>query len=478
MPLDQFIRIIRARWLLVASISMLVITATLITSLLLPKSYTATATLMVDIKPDPVAGFSAGAQPGQYLATQIDLIKSALVAQRVVRSTKLGDSLQMRQRWDKETGQKGNYEAWLAELLGKGLDVRPAKDSSLIAINYDGADPAFAASMANAFSKAYMDATVQIRVDPARQYADFFEERARLAREKLERAQSRLSEAQQANGIVLNDERLDYETTKLSELSSQVTQLRAIKAESDSRNAQARQNPERVQDVVSNSLLSTLKAQLANVEARQNENAAKYGDSHPVIQEGRANIEVLRERIRTETNKIAAGVTTSTNINASRESSALAAFEAQRERVLHLKSERAKLQVLERDVDSAQRVFDSIQSRLSQMNLESNSSQSNVYLVSAATEPTKPTSPKLMLNMVLSIILGTFVAIMVALGIEAMDRRVRGPSDIAQFLEIQVIGVMPSPLTKTRSLWGGSANNRGAGLLMSAGSNQNALEAS
>lgn len=478
MPFDQFVRIIRARWLLVASISMLVLTATLITSLLLPKNYTATATLMVDIKPDPVAGFSGGAQPGQYLATQVDLIKSAMVAHRVVRTMKVGDNPQMRQRWEKETNRQGSYEAWLAELIGKGLDVRPAKDSSLIAVNYEGADPAFSAAMANAFAKAYMDSSVQIRVDPARQYADFFEERSRLAREKLEAAQQKLSEAQQSNGIVLNDERLDYETTRLSELSSQVTQLRALKAESESRNAQAKQNPDRVQDVVLSSLLTTLKAQLATLEARQNEYAAKYGESHPVIQENKANIDNLRERIRIETSKIAASVGTSNSINTSRESQAQAAFEAQRERVLRLKGERAKLQVLEREVDSAQRVFDSIQSRLSQMNLESNSSQSNTYLINAATEPTKPTSPKLILNMVVALILGTFIAVMVALGIETLDRRVRGAADISQFLELQVIGVMPSPFNKSKSLLGKHSDNRGAGLLIPAGASQNSLEAS
>ncbi|MFZ4551263.1 MAG: chain length determinant protein EpsF [Aquabacterium sp.] len=453
MSLDQIIRIIRARWKLVSAMASLVVLGTLITSLLLPKNYTATATLMVDIKPDPVAGFSAGAQPGQYLATQVDLIKSTMVAQRVVRKMQVGESPQMRTRWEKETGGQGSYDAWLADLLGKGLDVKPAKDSSLITINYDGSDPAFAASMANAFAKAFMDSSVQIRVDPARQYADFFEERAKLAREKLERAQARLSEAQQANGIILTDERLDYETNRLNELSTQVLQLRAIKTETDSRNAQANHDPERIQDVVTSPLLSNLKAQLAVQEAKQNENTAKYGDAHPVIQEGQAAINNLRERIRTETRKIAAGVSTSSSINSTRESVAQAAFEAQRERVLKLKGERAKLQVLERDLDSAQRVFDSIQSRLNQMNLESTSSQSNIYLVSSATPPTKATSPRIVLNMVLSVILGGFIAIFTALGIESLDKRVRCARDIAEHLELPVIGFIPAPNRSSSPLW-------------------------
>lgn len=445
MPIDQFIRVVRARWLLVASIATVVLLSTLVVSLVLPKRYTATATLMVDIKPDPIAGFTAAAQPGQYIATQVDLIKSGMVSLRVVRDTKISENPEMRSRWESDTAGQGSYETWLGDMLGKGLEVRPAKDSSLINISYEGTSPAFAAAMANAYAKAFMDSTVQLRVSPAKQYADFFEERARLARERLEAAQNRLSEAQQANGIVLTDERLDYETQRLNELSSQITQLRAIRAESESRNAAATQNPERVQDVVTNTLLATLKAQLAGLEAQYNENTMKYGDNHPMMQESRARIDDLRSKIRSETGKIAAGVSTSNSINATREGRAQADFEAQRERVLKLKSERAKLQVLERDVESAQRILDSLQTRLSQVSLESNSSQSNVYLVNEATAPTKHTSPKLLLNLGLALFLGLFVSILAALGLESMDRRVRGPIDIAEYIEIPVIGVLPSP---------------------------------
>lgn len=475
MPLDQFIRVVRARWLLVTSITAVVLLSTLIVSLILPKRYTATATLMVDIKPDPIAGFTAAAQPGQYIATQIDLIKSGMVSLRVVRDTKIGEAPDMRTRWQQEASGQGNYEAWLGDLLGKGLEVRPAKDSSLINISYEGNSPAFASAMANAYAKAFMDSTVQLRVSPAKQYADFFEERARLARERLEAAQTRLSEAQQSNGIVLTDERLDYETQRLNELSSQITQLRAIRAESDSRNAAATQNPERVQDVVNSALLANLKAQLVGLEAQYNESSMKYGDSHPMMQENRARLDDLRNKIRIETGKIAASVSTSASINATREGRAHADFEAQRERVLKLKSERAKLQVLERDVESSQRILDSLQTRLSQVSLESNSSQSNVYMVNEATSPTKHTSPKLMLNMALALLLGAFVSILAALGLETMDRRVRGPLDIAEYIEIPVIGILPSPHQARGGLRRLLTNQAPAPALTTAGSGSSSL---
>lgn len=128
-----------------------------------------------------------------------------------------------------------------------------------------------------------------------------------------------------------------------------------------------------------------------------------------------------------------------------REAEAVAAFEAQRQRLLKLKETRTDLQVMEKEVETAQRIYDSIQERLSQTNLESQTSQSGIYLLSSATEPITATSPRIFLNTAVSLVLGTLLALMVGLTVELFDRRVRSPLDIHQALDIPVIGVLPAP---------------------------------
>jgi chain length determinant protein EpsF len=463
MTFNQFLRIVRARWILACAILAISVFGTLIVSLVMPKSYTATATVMADIRPDPVSVLNTpGALAATYLATQVDLIKSPNVSQRVVRTLRLTDNEELRQRWVKATNQQGDYTAWLADLISQGLEVKPSRESSVIQINYDGASPAFAAALANAYAKAYIESTVQIRIDPARQYTDFFEERTRLAREKLEKARTRLAEAQRAKGIVVTDERLDVENARLAELSTQVTALRSLKAETLSRSSQSGSYPDQMRDVLNNPVVASLKADLARQESRLNEMSERYGDAHPSVLETRANVAALRERIQNETRRVTGSVRVDNNMAQSRLAEAEAQFEAQRQRVLKLKDARAELQVLEREVDTAQRVYDSIQERLNQTSLESNVSQSGIYLLSAATEPTKPTSPRLLLNVIVSIVLGALLALMSAIGVELFDRRVRGPLDIVQALDVSVIGLLPAPkakLARKRTLQIGSASN-------------------
>lgn len=445
MTFNQFLRIIRARWVLVSVIVVVSVLATLLVSLFLPKQYTASATVMADVRPDPVSPYPmAGNMASTYIATQIDIIKSPSVGQRVVRTLKL-DSAFMQERWQKETKGAGDLTAWVAALIDKSLTVKPSRESNVIEIQYEGSSPEFAAALANAYAQSYIESTVQIKVDPARQYTEFFQERATAAREKLERARERLAEAQREKGIVVSDERMDVESLKLTELSTQLNGLRALRVDSATRRSQVTSNPDQYSEVLNNPVVASLKTELARQESRLRELNERYGDAHPLVQEGRANSDNLRAQIRAETSRVTGSVRGGESIMAQRETEAAEAYEAQRQRLLKLKEARTDLLLMEKEVDTAQRIYDSIQERMSQTNLESHTSQSGIYLLSRATEPTSPTSPRVFLNTAVALVLGTLLALMVALTVELFDRRVRSAIDIPQALDIPVIGVLPAP---------------------------------
>lgn len=446
MTFDQFLRIVRARWILASAIFLTIVTVTVIASLVWPKSYSASASVMVDMRPDPVSATtnSFGATPTSYIATQVDIIGSKRVALRAVRLTGLDQSPEMRQRWIRETKEKGSYEDWLATMLGKSLEIKPSRESNVIDIRYEGSDPKFAAAMANAFARAYIDSSTQLRVDPARQYADFFEERARIARDKLERAQLALSDAQKNTDIIATDERMDVETMRLNELSQQLLTLKALRVESANRSRQAHLSPDQSSEVLNNAVVAGLKGQLSAQEATLNQLSERLGDQHPQVIEIKANIQTLRNKIAAETGRVTHSVASNDSVNSSREAAATSAYEAQRAKLMRLKEQRSELAVLEREVDSAQRIYDAIQLRLSQTNLESNNSQSGVVLLNAAAEPVSPSSPRLILNLALALVMGALLALIAVLGVELLDRRVRSPFDLIDALELPVIGVLPS----------------------------------
>lgn len=447
MTFGQFFSILRARWLAGVIAFVLIFGGTLAASLLWPKRYTATASVVVDAKPDPVSALMyPGITSPSFMATQVDVIQSDRVATRVVRNLKLNENPQIRAQWLQDTGGEGNVEAWLAERLQGNMDVRPSRESNVISISYKAPDPRFAAGLANAYVQAYIDVTLEMRVDPAKLYSSFFDSRAKDAREALERAQTKVSAFQREKGIIASDERLDVENARLNELSTQLVALEAVRSDSTSRQAQAQGAlGDRMQEVLSNPLIASMKGDLARNEARLQELNSRYGENHPQVIEAKANLAELRLRIDAETRRVTGGVGVTNNINRQREAQTRADLEAQRAKVLRLKAVRDEGSVLQRDVESAQRAYDAVVARLNQSSLESQANQSNVSVLTHATPPLQPSSPRLALNALLGLLVGAFVGLLTAFVRELLDRRVRATEDVYGALGVPVIGVMPKP---------------------------------
>lgn len=449
MTFTQFLSILRARWKLSAIVFALTVLTAVVLSLVLPKKYTATASVVVDIKPDPITGAMLGSMANPaIMATQVDIITSDRVARRVIRNLKLDQNADIRQQWQDATQGEGTVTDWLSEVFQKQLDVKPSRESNVIAISYQAPDATFAAGLANAFVQAYLDTAIELRVEPARQYNSFFEKQGQEARQVLEAAQTRLSEYQQANGIVGNDERLDVETGRLNELSSQLVMMQALASESSSRNAQTAGSGDRMAEALNNPVVSSLKFELSKSEANLQEINTRLGAAHPQVVQARANIAELRNRLDAETKRATGSVGVTANINAARVADVRNQLEAQRQKVLKMKEGRDAMSVLQRDVDNSQKTYDAIVARTSQTSLEGQNQQSNVNVLSAATAPLKPSSPKLLLNTLVAIFLGGLLAVGTALMRELMDRRVRGPQDLVEALGLPMLGVMPKPVVK------------------------------
>ena len=450
MTFGQFLSILKARWWVVLLVLGLTVGTTLLISLLLPKQYKASASVVLDFKPDPlsIAMYGGMASPGM-MATQVDIIKSDRVAQRVVRNLKLNENPAIRQQWQEETKGQGSIEVWLGTLFQRNMDVEPSRESSVITVSYKAADPRFAAGLANAFVQAYVDTALELRVDPARQYSTFFESRAKEAREALERAQNKFSSFQKDNSIIATDERLDVENARLNELSSQLTVVQALSAESSSRQAQAQGSQgDRMQEVLNNPIVGQLKADLNRSEAKLQELSTRFGDSHPQVQEAKASAQELRTRLDAETRRVTSGVTVSNSINRGREAEIRASLEAQRAKVLRMKAVRDEGLVMLRDIENAQKAYDAVQQRFTQTNLESQTTQSNVNVLTQATAPLSPASPRIVLNVILAFIGGLLLAIGAAMALELRDRRVRNIDDVVAALGLPVIGALPKPGSK------------------------------
>jgi polysaccharide biosynthesis transport protein len=396
--------------------------------------------VVVDVKsPDPVTGMLlAGMMAPGYMATQIDIINSDRVAQRVVKLLRMEESAVIRQQWQDETEGKGQLLTWLAALLQKNLDVKPARESNVINISYTGADPDFAAAVSNAFAQAYLDVNLDLKLAPARQYAAFFEEQSKTARERLDKALAALSSYQQTNGLVAADDRIDYETARLNEISSQLTQIQAQTTDSQSKRQNSKADT--VAEVMQSPLINGLKADIARLEAKLQESSINLGKNHPQTIRNEAELASLRAQLQTETRKITSSIDTTYQVSRQREDELKKSMATQKAKVLDLNKQRDELRVLRNDIDIAQRAFETISQRASQTNVESQNSQTNIAVLNAAAPPNEPSKPRVILNVLVSIFLGGLLGIGLALMLEMANRKVRSADDLTEALDLPVLG--------------------------------------
>ena len=114
MSLQQFLLILRARWQIVLGVFAAMVGTALTASLLLPKTYTASTAVVVDVtSADPIAGVPTQFLPG-YMATQVDIISSERMARRVVKMLKLDQVPDIQEQWRRRTGGRGTFEQWMA----------------------------------------------------------------------------------------------------------------------------------------------------------------------------------------------------------------------------------------------------------------------------------------------------------------------------------------------------------------------------
>lgn len=444
MTLSQLILALRARAGIAIAVMLVTVLTALVVSLMLPKQFAASTAVLVDVKSlDPVAGtvLPGMFQPG-YMSTQVDIINSDRVANRVVSLLGMEKDPENQARWMNATNGQGDYVGWASKALQAKLDVKPSRDSNVINIGFSGTDPEFVAKVANAFAKAYVDVNLELKIEPARQYAIWFEEQTKMARDKLEAVQKNLGDYQQKFGILATDDRVDFETSKLNETSAQLTVLQGQIADVQSKRASG--TVESIGEVMQSPLINGLKADISRLEAKLQENSGNYGANHPQVISAQAELDSLRARLNSEIRQIKASFDTSYLVSRQREQQLESALEAQKSRVLLLNQQRNELNVLRRDVESAQRAFEAVSQRSAQTRLESQSAQTNVSILNLATAPIDPFKPRVIVNVLASVLVGAMLGMGIALMLELSNRRVRSVEDLTSAIDVPVLASIGS----------------------------------
>lgn len=446
MSMQQYILILLARRKAIFSMIAMAIIFAGARCLLQSKIYTAQSDLVIEARvADPVTGANIPSQlvPG-YLETQVQIIGSNAVALRVVDQLNLTSDPyyleRARARDDDEPLQE-----WVAGRLLKALKVRSSKEQSIIELYFNDVDRERSARIANAFAREYIEVSRSLSLASMNQNQAFFSSQIQRLRSDLEKAQRALSTFQQDHGVLTVDERNDVGLKQMEQTSGQLAEAHARAAVAASRLKQAQDylkhgsSLENVPEVLESVTIQQLKANLAEQERNREAIISRYAPLHPRYIEMMKTISELRHGIQEESRRILSSAFERVRVAQQSERELERKIQQQKVDLLGQKKLRDEAEVLNRDVNNAQRAYDNALQRSGHLRLEGQTNQAHVAVLNPATPPAKASSPRLLRSLFIALSAGTISGIFAALFLERRDRRIRGTVDIVTRYSIPVL---------------------------------------
>jgi succinoglycan biosynthesis transport protein ExoP len=420
MNLQQIIRILFVRKFLIIASTLASLCGALLVVIILPPRWQGHARVVLGyLKPDPVTGLVAPSTAADtYIATQAELVTDYTVAEHVAQLLGWLSDPQLIQLYsNRPKSDVRDYSRWLAQLVIDRTTVRVLPDTNIMEISYTAATPENARTVADAVRTAYLDQSVNFHRQDALKTAAFFDEEASMAKALLDASTDREAQYERENGLVMQDATTDVDTARL-------------------RSAVAHVAPAAVTPRYTT---SNAAAELAELDASMGQAEKNLGPNHPdlvAMKSKRASLAILAAREEAE-QKSGGGLRDSIS------SSGLdRTVQSLKTRVLAQSGKLARLQQLQSDVDLQRDELNRALSKSAELRREAAVTNIGITPIGEAYAPEQPSFPNKPLIFIGALFLGLVTGAEAAVLTELMARRVRGPEDLSEILDVPLIAVI------------------------------------
>jgi len=448
MSLAQIISILRFYWKYTLVIAAVVLVLAAVIIKILPRTYTATATLIVDPgKNDPLA-VSTNLPNDQmtmmgYVATQLELIQSPVILMRVV------DRMKLTQDEYFTAGFSGNDANGLREYaeknLAESISVTLGRGGELLYVTAAARGPVLAANMANAVADTYMEEE-KIRLSgPAGERARLYTEDLSQLRAKVAAAQDKLSAFLQQKGITdlhTSTDPTDTESQGLKSLEDKLLDAQNVRRALEAKSAG---HQEVADEALGSQVIQGLKEKVSDQEIKLSQLSSTYGAKHPKVIEIKSQLALTRQELNKELRALSDNTETQLQRARELEKKYGQAVAEQRTKVMNLREQQGQGAKLMLELDSAQSVYKRALDGYDHFLFASADKGSDVSLVSRATPPVKATDPNKIKLMLMGIVAGIALGLVLPFFYELLfSRRLRCRDDIERAFGIPVLAQLDS----------------------------------
>ena len=438
MSLAQLLTIVRAFWRhsLIITVSLIVIAAGILR--LLPKTYTATAVLIVNYELSEFGKEFPIGEVGSYMATQVEFMKSDRVLLPVI------DMLHLTSDPEFTAGFSGSdpleRRVWVLKNLRENLNITQGRGSQLLYVDADARDARNAARIANTIADVYLHEERQLENDPASQRAREYTGQLAELQDKVTAAQERVTAFRQRSGLSDIDARNDGDARTLNELEQQL-----LTVQNDRRSAEAHGIGDQSvkTEVLASETVQALKGELTAQEAQLAQLSATLGPRHPKLLELKSRRDATRAALQREIGVYSGNSSSEVLSDRQLEQALQSAVDQQRAKVVAVRQQQDEGAKLLLELESAQAVYKRALDGYDQIMFASGGKLTNVSLMSRAVPAVTPTKPRKVKMLTISAVGALVIGLLAPLACGVwLRRRVRCRDDLERDFGMPVLAVL------------------------------------
>ncbi len=434
--------LVRRRWTVISFFA--VTLAVTVTSLYLsPRIYRGTVLLKIEpesnkgTKIDDALGGDERAiyyDPGFY-QTQYELLKSRTLAERVAESLNL--------KVNHEEGSGATKQA--GTFVQNNVTVEPVRNSKLVKLHFNAADPELAARVANALADSYIKTSLERRYNATADAKNFLEQRIVQVKAKLEDAEHKLYAYAREQGIINIDAKdnqnlitaqLQDKTKELAEAERQRLTAESIYRESQNSGGYGSSK------ILADPLVQHLKEEKTKLELAYQEKVALFKPDYPEMVQLKEQIDRVNAQIEAEIGSVRSSLYADYQLALHKENMLRAAVAGLVEDVMRRQDAGSEYNILRREVETSRALYDGILQRLKEISVASGIGANNIAIIDPATPSAIPFKPVARNYLLAGILLGLFGGMGLAFLFEKLDDTVKLPEDMER-LQLATLGIVP-----------------------------------
>ena len=412
------------------------------------------------------------------IATEIKIMESDQLLDRVIatlrrsgKATSLETSAQhlslLARVMHRVPAEGDGFAYRLRELARPNLSVKQVGPTRAVEVVYTASDPVFAAQFANTFAAEYMEMSDEFR--KARSLHTEFSLSKQLdeVRVRLKASQDALQRYAESSGLLFVSglhsaaELGDISESKLVQLQGALSQAHADRVQAQSHYDVARTaNPDSVGDVLNDPRLRELNEKLADLKRQRADLATTYTEENDKVRRVVAQIEPLQSEFNHQRQSVLSHIEEDYNMAKRREALLKSSYNAQVYVVEGKEGQGIQYSVLKQEVDSNQKLYESVLEQVKRVGISSAVRSDNVEIYDVARPPATPTSPRPLLLAAAGMISGFLVTALILIFTDKSGSTLYEPGQLTGSLHLRELGVIPGSRTPRLLGRGGKESGR------------------